>query len=271
VNPPYVPGGAVSGRVGSVGPDVVEDWVGRRVAAHTSDHGGGGGYAEQVLVALEQLIPLPDELDDVDAVGLMHDGPTALRLTNAAHIRRGDWVLVLAAGGGLGILLVQLAHAAGARVIAAARGRHKLDLVLELGADVAVDYSDPEWPERVLEATDGRGAGVVFDGAGGAIGRAAFEVVARGGQFSMHGAPSGGFADIDPHEAQRRGVTLRGIEDVQVTPDELRRLAARALSEAAAGRIRPVIGQTFPLDRAAEAHRAIESRSTVGKTVLEVH
>jgi NADPH:quinone reductase len=269
VQPPYVPGGAVSGRVYSVGPAVDERWVGRRVAAHTGDHGGGGGYAEQVVVAEERLVPVPDELGDLEAVALMHDGPTALRLIDAAGIRPGHWVLILAAGGGLGILLVQLAHGAGGRVIAAARGRRKLDLAAELGADIVVDYSKPNWAQRVLEATSCRGADAIFDGVGGELGRAAFDVVATGGQFSMHGAPSGAFADIPSREAQRRGVTLRGIEDVQVAPVELRQLAVRALSEAAAGRVRPVIGQTFPLHRAAEAHRAIESRSTVGKTLLE--
>jgi NADPH2:quinone reductase len=109
---------------------------------------------------------------------------------------------------------------------------------------------------------------VVFDGVGGQIGRAAFGVTARGGRFSAHGAPSGAFTVIDPQEAERHGVTVRGIEHVQFAPADAKRLAERALSEAAAGRIRPVIGQTFPLERAADAHAAMEARGVIGKTLL---
>jgi NADPH:quinone reductase len=139
-----------------------------------------------------------------------------------------------------------------------------------VGADAVVDYSEPDWADQVVEATGGNGPDVVFDGAGGQIGRAAFEITARGGQFSRHGAPSGGFTEIDPQEADQREVTVRGIEAVQLAPAEFQPLLGRALSEAAAGRIRPVIGQTFPLDRAADAHAAIEARRVIGKTLLLV-
>lgn len=265
VKPPYVPGAGVAGEVISAGENVDSGWIGRRVVADT---GEGGGYAEQTVAPAEGLIPVPDRLGLPEAAALLHDGRTALGLAEAAQAQPGEWVLVTAAGGGLGVLLVQLAHAAGARVIGAARGKEKLDLAREFGTDAVVDYSEPGWPERVLEATGGAGADVVFDGVGGRIGGAAFEVTARGGRFSAHGAPSGGFAEIDPQEAQRRGVTVRGIEQVQFAPADAKRLAERALSEAAAGRIRPVIGQTFPLERAADAHAAIEARGVIGKTLL---
>ncbi|HEX8035066.1 MAG TPA: zinc-binding dehydrogenase [Ktedonobacterales bacterium] len=168
----------------------------------------------------------------------------------------------------MGILLVQLALAAGARVIGAARTRQKLDVVRELGANVVVDYAEPGWLEQVRAATDGAGPTVVFDGVGGTIGRAAFDMTARGGQFSAYGAPSGGFAAIEPHDAEQRGVVLRGIARVQFAPVDARRLTQRALSEAAAGRMRLVIGQTFPLERAVDAHTAIEARRAIGKTLL---
>ena len=168
----------------------------------------------------------------------------------------------------MGLSLVQLAAVAGVHVIAAARGKRKLDLARELGADVVVDYSEPDWTDRVREATGGTGPTVVFDGAGGEIGRAAVAVAADGARISAHGAPSGGFAPIDPEEAARRGLTVRGIQDVQFGPEEFHRLAERALEEAAAGRIRPVIGRTFPLARAADAHRAIQAREVLGKALL---
>ncbi|MBC6460626.1 zinc-binding dehydrogenase [Actinomadura sp. HBU206391] len=265
VEPPYVPGSAVAGQVISVGESVDPGWVGRRVAAHT---GGGGGYAERVAVPADGLIPVPDGLGVREAAALLHDGPTALGVFEEARIRPGESVLVTAAAGGMGVLLVQLAHTAGARVTAAARGKQKLDVAREMGAVSVVDYSRPGWPERVREACGGGGPDVVFDGAGGQIGGAAFEITAPGGRFSAHGAPSGGFAEFDPREAERRGVTVRGIEDVRFAPAKVKRLAARALAEAAAGRMRPVIGQTFPLARAADAHAAMEARDVVGKTLL---
>jgi NADPH2:quinone reductase len=264
VEPPYVPGAGVAGEVIAIGEGVDPGWPGRRVVAST----GWGGYAEQAMVPAEGLIAVPDELGLREVAALLHDGRTALGLAEAAQIRPEEWVLVVAAGGGLGILLVQLARAVGARVIGAARGQHKLELARELGAEAVVDYAQPGWPELVREATGGAGPDVVFDGVGGQIGRNAFEITARGGRFSAHGAPSGGFAEIDPQEAERRAVTVRGIEHVQFAPADGRQHTERALSEAAAGRIRPVIGQTFPLERAADAHAAIEARAVIGKTLL---
>ncbi|MEO3808607.1 zinc-binding dehydrogenase [Sphaerisporangium sp. B11E5] len=265
VEPPYVPGGAVAGRVRAAGGGVDPGWVGREVAAFA---GGGGGYAEQVVVPAEALIAVPGGLGTARAAALMHDGVTGLSVFESAEVKPGEWVLVTAAGGGMGVLLVQLARAAGARVAAAARGASKLGLARELGAELVVDYTGPGWAEHVRVATGGAGADVVFDGAGGEIGRAAFQVTADGGRFSAHGAAAGGFAPVDPAEAARRGVTVRGIGDVRLGLPERRALAARALAEAAAGRIRPVIGRTFPLDHAADAHTAIEARTVTGKALL---
>jgi NADPH:quinone reductase len=266
--PPFVPGGAVGGRVRQVGAGVDRHLVGRKVVAVT---GGSGGYAEQVVVAVEGVVPVPDGLDLADAVAVVHDGTTALGLSETTGIHAGEHVLITAAGGGMGLLLVQLAHAAGAYVVAAARGRRKLDLALRLGAHAAVDYAEDGWTDAVLAATDGKGPDVVFDGAGGQLGRAAFEITRQGGRFSAHGAPSGGFTVVDAAEAKRRDITVRGIEQVRFEPDEIRRLAdavSRAIGAAAARTMRPVIGQTFPLERARDAHAAIEARAVVGKTLL---
>jgi NADPH:quinone reductase len=131
-----------------------------------------------------------------------------------------------------------------------------------------VDYSIPDWPDRVLDATRGAGPDVVFDGVGGSLGRAAFEITARYGRISTHGAPSGAFTEINPDEAHRRSITVRGIEQVQGLGTAARRRVAWVLAETAAGRIRPVIGQTFPMAKAADAHVAIEARSVLGKTLL---
>lgn len=262
-----MPGGGVVGEVISVGEGVDAGWKGRHVAIHT---GITGGYAEQIPAPIERLIEVPFGMDLREAAALLHDGQTALGLFENAGIRKGEWVLATAAGGGMGILLVQLAHAAGARVIGAARGKGKLELARDLGAEIMVDYSEPDWAQHVREATGSKGADVIFDGAGGEIGLGAFELTARGGRFSAHGASSGGAAEIDSQEAQRRGVSVRGIKQVQFSPAESKRLTERALSEAVAGRIKPVIGQTFTLERAADAHPAMEARNVIGKTLLIV-
>ncbi|MGW0507248.1 zinc-binding dehydrogenase [Micromonospora sp. NPDC003241] len=262
---PYVPGSLVAGLVSAVGAQVDPAWRGRRVLAGT---GETGGFAEQAVALVGDLFPVPDGLGLAEATALYSDGSTAQGLVEHATIGAGEWVLVEAAAGGVGSLLVQLARAAGARVVGVARGSRKLDVVRDLGADVVVDYSEPGWTGRVLEATGGRGADVVFDGVGGQIGRAAFEVTARGGRFSVHGAASGEVTVIEPAEAHRRGVEVIGIEQLLGFGPEVARWAEQMFAQAAAEVVRPVIGQTFPLERAADAHAAIENRTAVGKTLL---
>ncbi|MEU8321377.1 zinc-binding dehydrogenase [Nonomuraea sp. NPDC048881] len=266
--PPYVPGAGVGGLVLSVGADVDAGLVGRRVVTRTP--GFGGGNAELVVARAADLIEVPDGLALADATALLIDGNTAVGLFANAAIRPGERVLVQAAAGGLGSLLVQLARAAGARVIGAAGGAAKLAVVAGLGAEATVDYSRPGWTQEVLDATGGRGPDVVFDGVGGELGRQAFEVTARGGRFSVHGASSGSATTVDPAEADRRGVTVIGLEQLAGLGQDGNERAVRALAEAAAGRLKAVVGRTFPLERAAEAHAAIEARAVNGKTLLEV-
>lgn len=264
VEPPYVPGGGVSGTVTAVGAGVGAEWPGRRVTSFVD-----GSYAQRATAAVTALTPVPDGLDLLPAAALVHDGVTAAGLLERTAVAPGDRVLVLGASGGMGTLLVQLARARGATVVAVARGAEKLALVEELGAHAAVDVSDAGWVERAREALGGAGADVVLDGVGGELGAAAFPLTADGGRFSAHGAPSGGFTVVDAEEAGRRGVSLFGIGDVQFEATDLRRLTAYALEEAAAGRLRPVVGEVFPLEEAGAAHAAVEGRGVVGKVVLK--
>lgn len=268
IKPPYVPGGAVSGEVAAVGDGVDASWIGRGVLGYTGGALQVDAYAERAVVPAGELVPVPDGLGLPEAVSLAHDGTSAYSLFDRAGVRPGDGVLVVGATGGAAVLLIQLASAAGGTVIGAARGRRKLDLASELGATTVVDYSEPDWPERVRAATGGHGARVVFDGVGGEIGLAAFGAVAAGGWMSAHGAPTGGFTAADPAEVAARKVTLHGIAEMRLDLAGRRHLVTRALADAAAGRVAPVIGQTFPLERAAEAHAAIEARTVIGKTLL---
>ncbi|GIF68948.1 NADPH:quinone reductase [Asanoa ishikariensis] len=250
---PMVPGNGVGGVVTAVGPGADPALVGTRVVTST---GGSGGYASRVAVDAEGLVPVPDGLGLDTAVALLADGRTALLLLRKAAPKPGERVLVEAAAGGVGTLLVQLAKAAGATVTGAA-STAKLGHV---GADRAVDYTAPGWAHGVGPLD------VVFDGVGGEVARAAFAQLAPGGRMLSYGLSSGAWSDVTDDEAAARGVTL--IRGVTGTPEELRALSAEALRLSAQGQLRPVIGQRFPLERAADAHTAIEARSTVGKTLL---
>jgi len=258
---PAILGNGVGGVVASVGAGVDSELIGRRVI--TSLH-GTGGYAERAVADTTGLIHIPDQIETRDAVALLADGRTAMLLMRAAAIRSGETVVVEAAAGGVGSLLVQLARNAGARVIGAVGTRHKLEVARELGASVLVDYADAQWATQIRSKVGN--VDVVFDGVGGTIGRAAFELLRPGGRFVPFGMASGSFAPVSDADAGEAQVTL--IRSGRRTPGELCDLAQMALQEALAGRLRPLIGQTFPLERASEAHAAIEGRATVGKTLL---
>jgi NADPH2:quinone reductase len=268
LEPPFVPGVGVAGVVASVGDGVDRSWVGRPVIASLSSSGeySGGGYAERAVVAAGAALGVPQGVGLQNAIAALHDGTMALSRLERAKVDSGDLVLVTAAGGSLGAWLVPLAARAGATVIAAARGERKLALARERGARFAVDYSEDGWIDHVRAAIADAGVDVVFDGAGGRIGDAALELTGRGARFFSYGAASGTFADVEA-EAERRGVRVIGVDDHMSGP-ERRRHAAAALALLAAGEIRPLIGQVVPLERASEAHAAIEDRSVPGKTLL---
>lgn len=261
---PYVPGGGGSGRIRAVGDGVDPDWVGRRVLARAST-----GYAELIVADEASVVEIPDGLDEREAAAVLHDGATALSLARAGAIEEGDWVLVAAAAGGAGSILVQLARDAGAKVVAAARGERKLALVRSLGAEVTVDYSEVGWSDRVREETGDVGVDLVFDGAGGELGRQAFETVAKGGRFITYGTSSGEFANIEPQLAQQRQVTVRNaLQDGPPDQATVREQLTQAVELAAQRRIRPAIGATYPLEQARDAHVSLAERNTVGKSLL---
>ncbi len=258
---PMIPGNGVGGTVVSVGPDIDESLIGKRVIAIT---GGSGGYASLAALDADSLVPVPENLGLDVATALLADGRTAKALMQVASLCEGDRVLVEAAAGGLGSLLVQLAKSAGARVAAVAGGERKVARARELGADVAVDYLQSGWEDQISEAF--AGIDVVFDGVGGEIGRSAFGLLERGGRMVSFGMASGEWAGISDEDAEERGVKKIGLW--RPTPEEARAHTEAALSDAAESHLRPVVGQIFPLEQAAEAHAAIESRDTVGKTLL---
>lgn len=261
--PPYVPGGGGAGEVVAVGEGVDPGWVGRRVVVRT-----GTGYAERVVADEGEIMPIPGGLDGETAAALVHDGVTALSMDRLGAPEKGEWVLVSAAAGGAGSLLVQLAVGAGARVVAAASSDAKLEMARGLGAEVVVDYTRADWVERVREATGG--VALVYDGAGGALGTAALGALADGGRFVTYGTADG-FAAPDPAVVARRGIRVFApLMDGPPDQATVRALLGRVMEWAEEGRLRPVVGATYPLERAADAHRALAARATVGKSLLVV-
>jgi NADPH:quinone reductase len=256
---PAILGNGVGGVVAELGDGVDPALAGRRVVSSLR---GFGGYAERALAPAAALLDVPAGVALRDAVALLADGRTALLALRAAAPTAGQTVLILAAAGGVGSLLVQLARAGGARVVAAAGGERKLALARELGADAAVDYTRDGW------AGEAGAVDVVLDGVGGAVGRAAFEQLRPGGRLHRFGMASGAFTAVGEDEADARGVTL--VAGARPDAAALAAAAREALELAASGRLRATIGQTFPLERAADAHAAIESRATLGKTLLTV-
>jgi NADPH:quinone reductase len=259
---PYVPGNGVGGVILDAGEGVDRRLIGRRVVASVA----AGGYAEQVVAAADDCAPIPDGLDSLVATALIADGRTAVRLTRAARPSIGEWVLVEAAGGGVGSLLVQLARNAGARVIGAASNNEKRELAAKVGATQTVDYTDPAWAQRVRDITDGAGVDLVFDGVGGDIGATAFDLVRDGGRFVVHGAASGSATSPDPQVVHNRRLDFLGPDAGSEIPASV--LIRLALEEATGGRLKPSIERVLRLEDAAAAHAAIEGRSAVGKVLL---
>ncbi|GIJ55691.1 zinc-binding dehydrogenase [Virgisporangium aurantiacum] len=260
---PYVPGHGGAGTVLRTGDGVDPAWTGRRVLARIPN----GGYAEQAVADLDRIAPVPDGIPFEVAAALLHDGVTAMSLDRLGMPEKNEWVLVTAAAGGAGTLLVQLAVAAGARVVAAASTEAKRTLAGTLGAEVTVDYTRPGWIDEVRSATGG-GAHLVYDGAGGKLGTSTVDAVADGGRFVTFGTADG-FAAPDAGTLARRGIRL--IEPLKAGPPPnsvMRELLADALERAADGSLRPVIGATRPLSDAAGAHRALADRSVAGKSLL---
>lgn len=189
-----------------------------------------------------------------------------------AQIEPGETVLITAAAGNTGSQLVQLAKAASTgTVIGAAGGKEKLAVVSRLGADVVIDYREHDWVEQVRNVTGGKGADVVIDAVGGTIGHQAFEATANGsGRLVVYGSSSGTETTIGMHELAMRGITVIGALGIAMarTEQETHANMEAALQEAAAGRLVAVIGQRYPLERAADAHAAIEARQAIGMALL---
>lgn len=261
---PLEPGWLVGGRVIHGDPTLVGEPVVALLPA-------GGGYSERVVADVTNVFSLPKELSVEQALGVFVAAGTAISILRTVQIKAGETVLITAAAGNTGSQLVQLAKAAGAgTVIGAAGGKEKGAVVSRLGADVVIDYREDDWGEQVRNITGGKGADVVIDAVGGPIGRQAFEVTAHGGRLAVYGTSSGIETTIGLNALAMRGITVIGALGIAMTrtQQEVHADMETALHEAATGRLVAVIGQRYPLERAADAHAAIEARQATGMVLL---
>ncbi|WP_329546894.1 zinc-binding dehydrogenase [Streptomyces sp. NBC_01356] len=265
---PTIPGREVAGTVESLGEGVAGLWLGKRVVAHLGF--APGGYAELAVTDVDRLHEIPGNLDFAQAVAMIGTGRTTMGILQFAELGPDSVAVVLAAAGGIGTLLVQYAKHAGATVIGLAGGPEKVARVEKNGADLAVDYKDPDWPEQVRAFLGDREATVVFDGVGGDTARKSVALLGPGGTHLVFGWSAEGLRNGTP-------LLVEGVSQEVLGPEMMRRaggpnpvqtLELRSLSQAAAGRLTPAVTR-FPLAEAAAAHRALENRATVGKVVLE--
>jgi NADPH:quinone reductase len=270
---PSVLGHEAAGVIERLGDEVTGLRVGTRVAAPLFAAGAWfGGYSEHVVIDAAFVAPLPDGLSFDAANALMVQGLTALHLTRQAP-PGGKTVLVNAAAGGVGSLLVQIAKQSGATtVLAAASSQDKIDRALSLGADVGLNYTEPGWVEKARAATAGAGPDIIYESAGGDVTTASLQALAPHGRMLIFGALNiQSFALGVPEllglifrNQWVGGFALAPLLTPSLLQEGLRDLFRRAVE----GRIQVTVGGRFPLERAAEAHRALEGRKTSGKVVL---
>ncbi len=264
---PMTLGFEVAGTVAGHGPNVSAPPLGTRVIALAN-----GGYAEYTVAPANNVIPIPDTLDFTRAAAFMVQGLTAYQLLReAAHIQAGESVLVHAAAGGVGTLAVQLAKLMGAgQVIGTASNETKLELVRHLGADAAINYSQLDWFEQVKGTTQGRGADIILEMVGGEISTQSLQCLAPFGRMVIYGAASHEIAQFTGVQLMYKNQSIIGywLTAWLQRSDRTAAAALELMHYLNSGQLQIIVGATFPLAAAAQAHQAIASRKTTGKVVL---
>lgn len=268
--PPYVPGGEVAGVVDAVGPGVDAIQVGQRVTGLTS--GFSGGYAQYAIVDAATLMSIPAGLDDAAATALPVQVYTAMALVRVcAPPAAGDTVVVHAAAGGIGTVLIQLAKRNGARVIAATSSQAKSDLARRLGADATVDYTRPDWVSQVLELTGGHGADVIYSSNAGQVARQSIRALATQGHLVLYGAKDTAETSLGPDDIDElfhRNRIISGLSIFSLLPADSQAITAEMQQLLAEGSLEIHVGHRFALSEVEAAHRLMTARESTGKLVL---
>lgn len=269
-DPPFAPGGEVSGTVAELGPGVQGFAVGDQVIATTL----WGGFAEELVTTADRLMHRPSTMDEVTAAGVaITYGTSWHALVQRAALQPGETLLVLGAAGGVGVAAIQIGKALGARVIAAAGSAEKLEFAREQGADAVLNYAEDGYRGRLKDLTEGRGVDVAYDPVGGALFEPTLRSMAWNGRYLVVGFASGEIPKVPANLTLLKGCAVVGVfwgqfrrNQPALDAENFRRLFALH----AEGRLRPVISATYPLERAREALAALTGRTVKGKVVLTV-
>ena len=265
---PFVPGQEGAGAVTAVGSQVKNVKVGDRVAWS----GTLASYAEYVAALEEHLVPVPASVSDEQAAAVMMHGLTAHYLVNDAHkLKAGETALIHAAAGGVGLLLVQLAHAIGARVIGTVSSEDKAALAREAGADEVVVFTHQDFETEVKKLTGGKGVEVVYDGVGKATFEKNLNVMRLRGMLVLYGMSSGPVPPVDPAKLSDKGslyMARTTLAHFTATREELVARTTALFRLITDGKLKVRVAKKYPLAEAAQAHRDLESRTVVGKLLL---
>lgn len=267
---PFSPGGEAAGTVAAVGEKISHLKPGDRVMALT----GWGSFAEQVAVPGYNVMPIPKGIDFNSAAAFgMTYGTSMHALKQRANLQPGETLLVLGASGGVGLAAVEIGKAMGARVIAAASSDEKLEVAKAAGADLLINYSTSSLKEKVKELTGGQGADVIYDPVGGDLFDEAVRSIAWNGRLLVVGFASGRIPELPVNLALLKGAAVVGVfwgSFAQRQPQDNLANFQQLFAWHAEGKLKPLVSQTFPLERAAEAINALGQRKAVGKVVVTV-
>jgi NADPH2:quinone reductase len=265
---PFVPGQEGAGVVTATGADVKLVKVGDRVAWS----GLLGSYAEYEALPADRLVPIPQGVSDQQAAAAMLQGMTAHYLSHDSYpLKRGETALVHAAAGGVGLLLVQMAHNIGARVIATVSTEEKAKLAREAGADEVILYTQTDFETETKRLIGGKGVDVVYDSVGKTTFEKGLNVLRPRGMMVLFGGSSGAAPPLDPIVLSQKGslyLTRPTLANYIAAREELMARASAVFGMVAAGKLKLRIGHTYPLADAPRAHRDLEGRKTTGKLLL---
>src|SRR5579871_1253481 len=265
---PFIPGQEGVGVVTSVGANVKAVKAGDRVAWS----GALGSYAEYLASPEEHLVPVPLTINDEQAVAAMMHGLTAHYLVNDAHkLKAGEIALVHAAAGGVGLIVVQMAHALGAKVIGTVSSDDKAAFAKEAGADEVVVFTRQDFEAEVKRFTGGKGVDVVYDGVGKATFEKNLNVMKLRGMLVLYSMSSGPVPPVDPAKLSEKGslyMARTTLAHFTATREELIARTSSLFAMIADGRLKMLIAKKYPLAEAAQAHREMEGRALAGKILL---
>jgi NADPH2:quinone reductase len=265
---PFIAGQEGAGVVTAVGVEAKSVKAGDRVAWT----GVQGGYTEYAVIPVDRLVAIPKGLDDRQAAATMLQGMTAHYLSHSTYaIKRGDTVLVHAAAGGVGLLLVQMAHNTGARVLATVSTEEKAKLARGAGADDVILYTQSDFESETMRLTGGKGVDAVYDSVGKTTFEKGLNVLRPRGIMVLYGGSSGAVPPFDPITLTSKGslyLTRPSLMHYMVTREELETRAEAVFAMIVAGKLKLRIEHTYPLAEAQRAHRDLEGRKTTGKLLL---